>query len=100
MCLGMKLVEVFLLLLLYKQSTKPDHSLAWAELRLSFAYIFRRFDMTLDQSRCVVRANIWYQARIGALLTLYSPDELLWREGFVPKFLGNHVKANMTMLTS
>ncbi|SLM39398.1 cytochrome p450 monooxygenase [Lasallia pustulata] len=53
-------------------------NLAWAELRLSFGYIFRKFDMSLDQS---------------------SPDELLWREGFVPKFLGNHVKANMTILT-
>lgn len=37
---------------------------------------------------------------LGALLTLHSPEELLWREGFVPKFIGNHVKANMTMSKS
>ena len=48
MCLGMKLVRLFLLLVLY---TNLGHSLAWAELRLSFAYIFRKFDMKLDRSR-------------------------------------------------
>lgn len=61
MCLGVKFVPDSLHLLLYKRSTKPVYSLAWAELRLTFAYIFRRFHLTLDQSRYAILANIWAQ---------------------------------------
>ncbi|KIW18531.1 hypothetical protein PV08_02819 [Exophiala spinifera] len=50
-------------------------NLAWAELYLTFAYVFREFDVEMDPS---------------------SPKELRWRDCFLPEYLGPHLKANMT----
>ncbi|TKA72784.1 hypothetical protein B0A49_03538 [Cryomyces minteri] len=54
-------------------------NLAWAELRLKFAHVFRNFDMELDSS---------------------SPQELLWHDKFLPTYYGGHVKAKMTAVSS
>jgi len=50
-------------------------SLAWMEMRMTFAHVFRRFDLELDPS---------------------SPEELTFTEKFLPLFAGGHVKAYMT----
>ncbi|GME65035.1 Cytochrome P450 [Neofusicoccum parvum] len=50
-------------------------NLAWAELRLCFAHVYRKFDMKLAES---------------------SPSELKFRDTFLPAFYGEHVKAYMT----
>ncbi|KAL2351348.1 cytochrome P450 [Cryomyces antarcticus] len=54
-------------------------NLAWAELRLTFARVFHKFDMELDSS---------------------SPQELLWHDKFLPTYYGGHVKAKMTAVSS
>jgi len=50
-------------------------NLAWMELRLSFAQIFRRFEMELTKE---------------------SPDKLDFRDCFLPCFTGPHVVAKVT----
>jgi len=50
-------------------------NLAWVELRLSFAHIFRRFEMELAEG---------------------SPDDLPFRDCFLPFFYGPHVLATVT----
>ncbi|KAH7062170.1 cytochrome P450 monooxygenase-like protein [Macrophomina phaseolina] len=49
-------------------------NLAWAELRLCFAHVYRKFDMSLAES---------------------SPKELEFRDTFLPAYQGEHVKAYM-----
>ncbi|KAJ9663462.1 hypothetical protein H2201_005670 [Coniosporium apollinis] len=50
-------------------------NLAWAELRLCFTYVFRKFDMKLEEP---------------------APKELPFRETFLPYYYGQHAKAFMT----
>ncbi|KAK8228037.1 cytochrome P450 monooxygenase-like protein [Phyllosticta capitalensis] len=52
------------------------HNLAWAELRLTFAYVFHQFgrDMKLAAS---------------------STTELKFRDAFMPRYLGEHVKVEI-----
>jgi hypothetical protein len=67
-------------------------SLAWAELRLCFAHIFRKFDMKPDDSRYVVsRAVEWPRLMDRGP----SPEELLMRETFLPFYYGPHVRARV-----
>lgn len=54
-------------------------NLAWAELRLCFAHVYRKFDMKLAES---------------------SPSELKFRDTFLPAFQGEHVKAYMTPVSA
>ncbi|KAL6246705.1 hypothetical protein RBB50_006012 [Rhinocladiella similis] len=54
-------------------------NLAWAELYLTFAYVYREFNVAIDSS---------------------SPKELKWRDCFLPEYLGPHLKANMTPVTT
>ncbi|ERF70020.1 hypothetical protein EPUS_03572 [Endocarpon pusillum Z07020] len=49
-------------------------NLAWAELYLTFAHVYRKFDIEIDPS---------------------SPKELVWRDCFLPEYLGPHLKAKM-----
>ncbi|KAL1989438.1 hypothetical protein VTN49DRAFT_7249 [Thermomyces lanuginosus] len=49
-------------------------NLAWAELYLCMAYVFRKFDIELDPS---------------------SPSKLEWRDCFLPEYRGPHLKAIM-----
>ncbi|KAF2084174.1 cytochrome P450 monooxygenase-like protein [Saccharata proteae CBS 121410] len=49
-------------------------NLAWTELRLAFAHFFRRFDLELDDA---------------------SPRELVYRDCFLPHYLGEHVHARL-----
>ncbi|EED13527.1 cytochrome P450, putative [Talaromyces stipitatus ATCC 10500] len=50
-------------------------NLAWAELYLCFAYVFRKFELEIDPS---------------------SPKELKWRDCFLPEYHGPHLKARLT----
>lgn len=54
-------------------------NLAWMELRLAFAHVFRRFDMEVDPS---------------------SPKQLVFRDCFLPFFYGDHVKAKVSPASS
>ncbi|OAL04258.1 cytochrome P450 monooxygenase-like protein [Phaeosphaeriaceae sp. SRC1lsM3a] len=51
-------------------------NLAWAELRLGFAHVFRKFDLTLAEE---------------------MPDELPFRDTFLPFYYGKHLRANMQL---
>lgn len=50
----------------------PGSNLAWAELYLCFAYVFRKFEIEVDPS---------------------SPKKLEWRDCFLPEYRGPHLKA-------
>ncbi|KAI9663511.1 MAG: hypothetical protein M1831_002520 [Alyxoria varia] len=50
-------------------------NLAWVELRMTMAAVFRRFDVKLHPS---------------------SPEKLVYKDRFLPMFIGPHVKAFMT----
>ncbi|RDW72725.1 cytochrome P450 [Aspergillus mulundensis] len=52
--------------------------LAWAELYLTYAHIFRKFDVEIDES---------------------SPKELKWKDTFLASYLGPHLKAWMRPVT-
>ncbi|KAL1963324.1 hypothetical protein VTN77DRAFT_8445 [Rasamsonia byssochlamydoides] len=54
-------------------------NLAWAELYICFAHVFRKFDMEIDPS---------------------SPKELEWRDCFLPEYRGPHLKARLTSVRS
>ncbi|KAK3703653.1 hypothetical protein LTR37_014349 [Vermiconidia calcicola] len=54
-------------------------NLAWAELYLTFAYVSRSFEVEIESS---------------------SPKELKWRDVFLPEYIGPHLKANVTPVTS
>ncbi|EUC34954.1 hypothetical protein COCCADRAFT_35526 [Bipolaris zeicola 26-R-13] len=49
-------------------------NLAWAELRLTFAHVFRKFEMTVPKQ---------------------LPETLLWRDVFLPYYYGEHLQVNM-----
>ncbi|USP72789.1 uncharacterized protein yc1106_00063 [Curvularia clavata] len=49
-------------------------NLAWAELRLAFAHVFRKFDMTPSKP---------------------LPASLLWRDVFLPYYYSDHLEVNM-----
>ncbi|KAL1989053.1 hypothetical protein VTN96DRAFT_5816 [Rasamsonia emersonii] len=49
-------------------------NLAWAELYICFAHVFRKFDIELDPS---------------------SPEKLVWRDCFLPEYRGPHLKARL-----
>ncbi|KAL4912990.1 cytochrome P450 [Aspergillus aurantiobrunneus] len=53
--------------------------LAWAELYLCFGHVFRKFDMEIDPS---------------------SPKKLEWRDCFLPDYVGPHLRAKMTPVSS
>jgi len=67
-------IKVSLNLNLVMESMLISHSLAWMEMRMTFAHVFRRFDLELDPS---------------------SPKELTFTEKFLPLFAGGHIKAHM-----
>ncbi|KAL2784370.1 cytochrome P450 [Aspergillus keveii] len=48
--------------------------LAWAELYLCYAHVYRKFDVEVDPS---------------------SPKELEWRDCFLPEYVGPHLRAKM-----
>ncbi|KAL4879870.1 cytochrome P450 [Aspergillus karnatakaensis] len=49
--------------------------LAWAELYLCYAHVYRKFDVEMDAS---------------------SPKELKWKDCFLPDYIGSHLKARLT----
>ncbi|CBF78322.1 protein CYP677A1 [Aspergillus nidulans FGSC A4] len=53
--------------------------LAWAELYLTYAHVFRKFDLQIDPS---------------------SPNELKWKDTFLAHYLGPHLKAKLTPVIS
>ncbi|KIX08873.1 uncharacterized protein Z518_03530 [Rhinocladiella mackenziei CBS 650.93] len=50
-------------------------NLAWAELYLTFAHLFRKFHVEIDPS---------------------SPKELKWRDCFLPEYIGPHLRAKVS----
>jgi cytochrome P450 len=54
-------------------------NLAWAELYLCFAHVFRKFDLTVDPS---------------------SPKKLEWRDCFLPEYRGPHLKVVLTKVVA
>lgn len=54
-------------------------NLAWAELYLCFAHVYRKFDIEIDPS---------------------SPKDLVWQDRFLPEYIGPHLKARMTPVTT
>lgn len=74
-------------------------SLAWAELRLTFAHVFRKFDMTVPKQLYVSRHppshSILNRASSCHILTIHRPETLLWRDVFLPYYYGEHLQVNM-----
>ncbi|KAF1918736.1 cytochrome P450 monooxygenase-like protein [Ampelomyces quisqualis] len=52
-------------------------NLAWAELRLGFAHVYRKFDMSLAGE---------------------TPEQLPYRDTFLPYFHGEHLRVNMKLV--
>jgi hypothetical protein len=71
-------------------------SLAWAELRLTFSHVFRKFDMKLAGTRYVVVIHYKYtNANLKS-----SPAELKFFDAFTPHWIGDHVQAHLTPVTA
>lgn len=74
-------------------------SLAWAELRLTFAHVFRKFEMTVPKQLYVSHHppshSILTRTPPCYMLTIHSPETLLWRDVFLPYYYGEHLQVNM-----
>ena len=72
-------------------------NLAYAELYLGIAHLFRRFELRLDESRYALHFSL--VADMGCLLRLdifrlgFRPASLEIKEHFVPLFIGEHLHA-------
>lgn len=74
-------------------------SLAWAELRLAFAHVFRKFVMTVPKQLYVSRRSpshsIFTWPSSCHILTIHRPETLLWRDVFLPYYYSEHLQVNM-----
>ncbi|KAF4226117.1 hypothetical protein CNMCM6805_005163 [Aspergillus fumigatiaffinis] len=61
------------------KTTDLDKCLAWAELYLCFAHVFRKFEIEVDPS---------------------SPKKLEWRDCFLPEYRGPHLKVVVTKVVA
>lgn len=68
--------------------TQLISSLSWAELYLTFAHVYRKFDIEVDPSRYVLISS-------GYSADFISPKKLVWRDCFLPEYHGPHLKASL-----
>jgi hypothetical protein len=96
MCLGIKLLNPLPRLSQVYLLTGCNYSLAWAELRLTFAHVIRKFDMAFAEPMYVVflYAPVSHFSVISRL-TLNRQDKLPFRDIFLPYYYGPRLKVNL-----
>ena len=73
------------------------YSLAWCELYLIFASVFRRVDLQLYDSRYVRTVSL---AATTKIVASPSPEDMKFKAHFVATFQGNPVRAFVKPMTT